>query len=294
MSTTTLSTTGKEVQRRISVGSQASSHSRKSSDGNSPNGLLAQRKNSVSFHHVPQPVISGRRPSMAGRKNSIVLAQQFITNARKKSLERMRRRSSVAQNAQNDDKETVLLPLRPRFCATLSTEGQYASLKCYEDVLYQKLSNSYPDYEPILQRCNSPRQSVKLTPRLPLEVDEDFQESENSRIKELPEIENQEMQIVPKCAEVTIKYERGSRPRLRSSDGDRNSLKNAIQNGCNLNKLLMSYRFQIAIDILDSVHVRNGQNVTSQNPTLAKIDPINNFNKWNNSWGKEFEMAYAH
>lgn len=77
--------------------------------------------------------------------------------------------ADIAEVPQETEYE-IVIPEKPRFCATLSTEAQYAIFKGYEDALVHKISTSLPSTKDgvSIKRATSAkaenRESAKISP----------------------------------------------------------------------------------------------------------------------------------
>ena len=152
------------------------------------------------------------------------------------------------------------LPDRPRFIATLSPEAQFSALKAYEDVLVDKLRNSFPE-----QRNNLYRVRTASSKRVsfPLESTDQDQGSRNAT-------GTQNSNDVTSLSTSAKTHHQGDDMRL---------------------KRRLTVRFQVGMDILDNLKSSQGLLITSPRiMSREHIEPVTSYNKWIHNWANEFSL----
>lgn len=164
------------------------------------------------------------------------------------------------------------MPEKPRFCATLSTEAQYAIFKGYEDVLIDRISSSLP--------CSENTARIKRTPSaLP-------KPNRNSNKSTLPILENQ-----PKIVMVS-----SGKPLVADNVSRLNPRENVTF--ARLKRVqdqrYMSTHFNQAMNILDEIK-RQSSTEHTPNPEGNIINAQSNiyrqYHAWSKRWAKHFEFS---
>lgn len=83
---------------------------------------------------------SKRRLSDLGHQARLDKFRQVASRWKAKT----KKKSDIISETLPEVEVEIIIPEKPRFCATLSTEAQYAIFKGYEDVLVQEISASLP------------------------------------------------------------------------------------------------------------------------------------------------------
>ncbi|XP_074650947.1 uncharacterized protein LOC141905805 [Tubulanus polymorphus] len=277
------------ASRRTSVCSQSSGHTK----------AVAFHKDEERRDSSEQTLYPGRRSSRAG------IGRPSITNishagmfGRRTSINRVfkgfPRQQSRRDSATSSilEEERIELPPTPRFLSLLSAEAQYAAMKCYEDILYERITDVFPEYQNVLSRTSSPPVSnSRLSIRPPPELETQTENEKQLAIEAVQKHRNNHnnMQLVPAMA-ITIQHQPGLGPRA-VSELTSDKIPKLAKDSKLFKQLIMSYRFQNAMDILDTIRKKDGQTVTSARVHTLRIDPIHNFNLWNNNMSREFEFA---
>ena len=213
-----------------------------------------------------------------------------------------------------DDEAINDLPNQPRFCATLSTEAQYAMLKCYEDVLLDNIrsgravtkgSDPVPE-DATLFRVKTPRDGLRLhlaggrdtNPQQTLlpKLGEDDADGAGSVYNSKPP--SRDSNRGDARVSLTGSFRLPSIPgAVRPPSSSCSSLYpppgGRFQVVPRDKQLRLSYRFQTAMDLLDAVRDSHGELVTSRRaPKLGQINPLRNYNRWSKGWSKEFQYEY--
>lgn len=165
----------------------------------------------------------------------------------------------------------VEMPEKPRFCATLSTEAQYAIFKGYEDVLVDKISSSLTS--------NANTVHIKRIPSAAPKP------KSNSSKSSLPIIENQPNIV------------------LISSEKSKEEESNDVRENATSARLkrfrdqrYMSTHFKQAMNILDELKRHDSKEHTAAEITReGNITVQNNiyrqYHAWSQRWAKQFEFS---
>lgn len=163
----------------------------------------------------------------------------------------------------------VEMPEKPRFCATLSTEAQYAIFKGYEDVLVDKISSSLTPNEENVHIKRIPSAAPKT----------------NSNRSSLPIIENQPNVVLIASSQSN---EAGTNVREDATSARLKRVRN---------QRYMSTHFKQAMNILDELKRHNsiepaaavkpaeGNTITVQNNICRQ------YQAWSQRWAKQFEFS---
>ena len=198
--------------------------------------------------------------------------------------------------------EPTVLPVKPRFCATLSPEAQYAMLKGYEDILREKLRSGHNEAEVGLLRAKTPLKKVislhlteteHPTDNTILPVSPDSRMTSSTQItrnlaatmSQSPEVERRinirlgttEQQPSPRFA------------RLVSLPGPRLQ---PIKTIPKKKQLRLSYRFERAMVLIDGLKAAPRPMLTSSSPIASTVDSVEDYNTWSRSWVREFKLEY--
>ena len=222
--------------------------------------------------------------------------------------------------------EPIELPAKPRFCATLSAEAQYAMLKGYEDILREKLTNGQQMAEAGLLRVRTPQKHVVC---LHLTDAEPPQDEVTSSVP--GDVTSSTERPVPKTTKhdierkIVVKQTHESRPRRPTRQPSGSDPKTPQTPTIPKQKQLrLSYRFERAMDLVDclkaapktSSHSRRGEMTSStsrrgemtssssrrgemtsspsrRGEASAAVNPVDNYNRWSRSWVREFKLEYS-
>ena len=166
----------------------------------------------------------------------------------------------------------VEMPEKPRFCATLSAEAQYAIFKGYEDVLVDKISSSLTTDKNIVD--------IK---RIPSAVGKPKTDSDRCS---LPILENQPNIVLvasPKAKEAAGNNdtEDATSARLKRDRDQR----------------YMSAHFKQGMNILDELKRHNaiepsaGLNPADSNGVILQNSIYKQYHSWSQQWAKHFEFS---
>lgn len=243
------------------------------------NAPLRPSRTSVSIQEPPSSRKSSIKPG-GGKLN--------LGNVGRR-LSMMRRMSKVLAKPEPKE-EKIELPQNPRFISLLSVEAQYAALKSYEDLLFERLLEARPEYSGCWQRTPSPPQNLqrlciknKETSEKTGDGDEEKNDDDGYDSDSDTASERRSPAPAPVYIPLTVLTKR--------SVSDINT---SLPEMTREKRIMMSYRFQCAFDILDSLKLDQGQHVTSPRIrplTAGGFDPIRNFSAWHNNWSKEFKVV---
>ena len=165
----------------------------------------------------------------------------------------------------NLSEEHDILPITPRFSATLSPEAQFAMLKGYEDKLICDLKTAYPEKETAMVRVRTPPlgKTICLSSPCP---------SKNRPI---------------------------STTRSRSSSRAPGSSKHTTNNKSReqkeleyLSKRKVTGQVETAVDILDHLRSGSGHHVISPRVRVGRqLEPISTYNAWTHQWAQQFKIG---
>lgn len=220
-------------------------------------------KRSSQVNLLVQRKISQGQDPRGGAKKFAALGRKVVTAL---SWKRVLSKPAASALPEEPKKEPELdLPAQPRFCATLSVEAQYAMMKGYEDLLLTNLKESYPDRAVFLPRTRTPPIATKKI----VDTDSDDSESEKNaaaNLKPLVPVSNDNKQVGP----VTKTKPKHKGPKKK--------------------QLVITYRFQSAMDILDTMRDKKGHLVTSPRLKEKTINPVDSYSSWKTTWSKEFKF----
>lgn len=235
------------------------------------------------------------------------------------------------QSIENDKAfEIDKMPSQPRFASTLSAEAQYAIMKGYEDVVYSNLCTQYPEYRTMLRRNRTPHTGIKVSntkgkqkddtesPRSTEENDEskdtidgDMDNTMNSANNVEPaSTSTPKPEETPSCSPWEDKAksaistaDQSPRDILSGSPRSRSKFGTDLSNGKarslsekhnKKKQLVMTYRYQRAMDILDNLREHQGLHVLSPRVKgMCLEEPLKEYNTWSYVWTHEFEPKNA-
>ncbi|XP_033743163.1 uncharacterized protein LOC117329350 [Pecten maximus] len=233
------------------------------------------------------------------------------------------KRQPVNPVVEEEEDLIIELPKEPRFSTTMSPEAQYAIMKGYEDTVYNYLCKEYPEQRPSLRRNKTPISKLdhrnrdearnmqdhdstrELSTRNDSEREESDSASQSSSIDSplsgssftFPSPQSANMSRRASMPVTAISFKKFGRSgslstspsvSVDSSLTRTNSLPSVIPRE---KQLVLSYRLQRAMDILDTVRDGVGDNYTSPRvraSTNKNIKPVLDYNKWTGVWGREF------
>ena len=222
--------------------------------------------------------------------------------------------------------EPIELPAKPRFCATLSPEAQYAMLKGYEDILREKLTSGRQMDEAGLLRVRTPQKHVVCLHLTDAEPPRDEVTSSvpsgvtSSTERPVPRIATHDIE-----RRIDVKQTHESSPRRPARQSSGSDPKTPQTPTIPKQKQLrLSYRFERAMDLLDGLKAapmtsspsrrgemtsspsRRGEMTSSSSRRVemtsspsrrgeagAAINPVDNYNRWSRSWVREFKLEYS-
>ncbi len=224
---------------------------------------------------------------------------------------RSRKTSESSKNENDSDQEFVEdleIPKTPRFASSLSDAGQFAALKCYEDLILNEIKDDVPN--PGKQEMTSELQDVtsqqqEVTPRkshLPpgglIRVSSPNQYVSAVHIKPKPLHRKCITQNLLNPATLSKTSVKSTTLSVHSDNSTSNTKSNTGTNrGSNMinsemgktvpadpkngpddpknalddPKLRLSYRFQTAMDILDHIKLREGQIITTPRDRFHRV-----------------------
>jgi hypothetical protein len=165
------------------------------------------------------------------------------------------------------------MPDKPRFCATLSTEAQYAIFKGYEDVLVDKISTSL-----------TPSENAVHIKRIPSAAPKDKSNS-TSKSSSLPIIDTRPSIILISS----------SRSKNDGSDVGENVASARLRRF--REQRYMSAHFKQAMNILDELKRCSSDEISTavkppeRNVSTAQNDICRQYHAWSQRWAKQFEFS---
>lgn len=289
---------GKETTRffpseRTKLGSQNSGESDISSASSSsdnaeplsPEARLDNRRMSIASFRgrrlsivTNTPTAASQPPprsfkSLGGRVASMVRAKMAFQRTKLSAID--------DQNEMTVIKE---LPKKPRFSSFMSPEAQFAMMKGYEDNVYGKISSNHPEIKPFLKRNKTPEQPIDI---------KDVKRPAINRQQSMIDVRrNPSSPILSFTPRATSEPENSRRPhtahRTRSFSRSQ-SLPTFVPRE---KQLVLTYRLQSAMDMLDTLRSHDGENPLSPRIKSAKHDikPVE-FNQWTQAWSREFKLS---
>ena len=196
--------------------------------------------------------------------------------------------------------EPTVLPVKPRFCATLSPEAQYAMLKGYEDILREKLRSGHNEAEVGLLRAKTPLKKVICLhlseAELPI-VDTAMSVSVETGMTSPTQRATNRAATMSRSPEVERRIDTRVAPeqpsprfaRLVSLPGPKLQ---PIKTIPKKKQLRLSYRFERAMDLIDGLKAAPRPMLTNSTPIASTLDPVEDYNTWSRSWVREFKLEY--
>ena len=256
---------------------------------------------------------------LAGRPSFRTIGTRVTTLLRAKNAFARLKRKPVVKVADTVEKTTDLeikeLPKHPRFASTLSAEAQYAIMKGYEDVVHNYLCNTYPEYRNMLRRSRTPQGGVKVKPGEKENKEEGHKNGDTTDGadqvdgQEENQDEDQVVTSTPLPGDSASPRSHISPNHLRriASSPDNHLPRSYSRIGTtsrNLarynslpsiapskdRQLMMTYRYQCAMDILDNIKQKMGLHPLSPRMKAPKATPVKEFNSWSYNWNNEFEV----
>ena len=196
--------------------------------------------------------------------------------------------------------EPTVLPVKPRFCATLSPEAQYAMLKGYEDILREKLRSGHNEAEVGLLRAKTPLKEVvclHLTEAELPSVDTAMSVSVETGMTSPTQRATNRAATTSRSPEVERRIDTrvaAEQPsprfaRLVSLPGPK---LHPIKTIPKKKQLRLSYRFERAMYLIDGLKAAPRPMLTNSTPIASTLDPVEDYNTWSRSWVREFKLEY--
>jgi hypothetical protein len=202
------------------------------------------------------------------------------------------------------------LPAKPRFASELSPEAQFAMMKGYEDVVYTMLHDTYPYKHSSLRRTSTPAGDVRI--KKLARISPVFSDDKNLKLEIKHDKPCESSNKNAKFCKDTLYFSlRGnatkiSTKEMTSSVNDQ-SVQTAPEKKTKFNssvfdsvphektgtrtQLTLTYRYQRAMDILDTLRKQQGLTALSPRVQFANLsDPLNAYNSWSHGWIREFEI----
>ena len=202
------------------------------------------------------------------------------------------------------------MPAAARFSSFLSPEAQYSMMKGYEDVLRNQLVQSNPEYSTILVRNKTPMNRIGIRKQTSgagnLQTTNEADDksvfySDDEAEQESDEQSDQDVDWHPEAGHGKFESKNVTRrPSLPSSRNtvSRNSPSRCLKRTRSLQviphdrRLVMTYRLESAMDILDTIRHKRGMVPLSPRVVQEsrKITPVTDYNSWATVWCKEFKV----
>ena len=283
---------------------------------NKPGGANMKRRGS-STERRDSFIRRGSNSNLANRRTSFRTIGSRVTTLLKAKHAFARLKRKPAMKIVEDDKDMSFeikeLPKQPRFASTLSAEAQYAIMKGYEDVVHNYLCNTYPEYRNLLRRSRTPPNGVTVKPG---ENDEnkktDDKKDGEDTVDGNEEVSKDDIVTSTPLPGVSSPHEHHIRPfptsplpYCRTGSGLPRSLSRTTTGGSRFfahyrslpniapskdRQLVMTYRYQCAMDILDNIRQQMGLQPLSPRVKTPKTTAVKEFNSWSYVWNKEFEV----
>ena len=248
---------------------------------------------------VISPSFRARRPSRPNLA-SVVRIERFKRNLRSRT-------GSFSSDVSVDEDTKTDLPEKPRFCATLSPEAQYAMMKGYEDLLLsqikekergkQKMESEGSDVTdgltpatvlPPLYRVKTPHHKVVSVHLNSLERRQQQLLLESQRVQQRLANASTTSLFGPPDTLTVTKF-----PALTSQSSASIAAEDPWHKIPKDKQLWLTYRFQCAMDILDKMREEKGLMVTSPRFRQKTINPVVNYNMWSQAWSREFKLELS-
>ncbi|KAK3592839.1 hypothetical protein CHS0354_028915 [Potamilus streckersoni] len=267
----------------------------------------------ISGHNTPRPSVSiSRRLSIQNRRRSSFKVPGTKVHSMirvKRALEKINR-NGEEENEHGEEarksKDIKEMPKYPRFASTLSAEAQYAMMKGYEDVVYNYLCESYPEYQPLLKRTKTPVSGVKIRPNVPTDepkksdlISEDQGENDHVDVDKKDSMTDDPKPFSAKNRSYSVYgsdiFALRKRSDVKGSD-KRPGLSRALSLphlAAKDRQLVMTYRYQSVMDILDTIRKQLGMHLLSPRVmgNHQEIKPLQDYNMWANAWNQEFKIV---
>lgn len=245
----------------------------------------------------------------------------------KNAFARLKNRQGIVTDEDEDDSkvfEIDKMPHTPRFASTLSAEAQYAMMKGYEDVVYSNICNQYPEYRPMLRRNRTPHSGITVSPpkrkdahhrlletctvsgKLEDVVDGKSDDASVSQMESEPPTTStptpeDKSDQTPRDTLTTSPVPRSlsnishsprekenTSPCMRSASKHKH-VKRHVDRPDKEQQLVMTYRYQRAMDILDNIRMHQGWHALSPRMKAEhRIEPLKEYNSWSYVWNHEF------
>ncbi|KAL4235197.1 hypothetical protein ACF0H5_006835 [Mactra antiquata] len=257
----------------------------------------SQKRNSV-----PMACFKPSLRNMGFRVTNFIRAKNMFSRLKQKA-------SKAQENVVSEEAfEIKEMPSAPRFASTLSAEAQYATMKGYEDVVYKTLCNMYPENAPKIRRNKTPLPGVSISiadqnkPENPKATSNrllslrnvlrrevtatsvtDVQSIRETTITPLPgtneKVRTKEQKTANNLSETTTKATTES-TRAKSGKHAPNKEK----------QLVLTYRYQRAMDLLDTLRKSQGLYPLSPRKSVQdQVEPLKEYNDWSYVWTHHFE-----
>ncbi|ESO99968.1 hypothetical protein LOTGIDRAFT_158133 [Lottia gigantea] len=239
---------------------------------------------------------NNRRSSVASSRPSIKKITSFATVGRQVSSIMKFKRSfgralTIPENVIEVGDEIRELPKSPRFASYLSPEAQFAVMKGYEDVLHREISTKLPQYKPHLRRTKTPNNKIEMK-RLDRagfrRSREDDLDSVSSIYSDDENINYSSNETRRASMPATTNFYGFTAPLMKDRPRAHSSPAAFVPRE---KRLVLTYRFESAMDILDTLRFQSGCSTISPRVTdnPRKILPLKDFNNWTSVWHNEFE-----
>lgn len=264
---------------------------------------------------------NGRRASfktVGARLTTLLRAKNAFT--------KLKNRPQIFEEAKEvEEKELKVeeLPPKPCFASTLSPEAQYAMMKGYEDIVYSNLCHQFPEYRPMLRRNRTPMHGINVKRNT-------FDKTDGSKPSDFCDVldgsprqhtwklvgdrrtsltstklhsTNDTLELdgnaVPAATSTPMPGEASrddqtptprSETRNMQTSKHKEDLAHAQRREQREKQLIMTYRYQHAMDILDNLRKHQGLHALSPRvKTKTTNEPLKDYNSWSNVWAREFE-----
>lgn len=264
--------------------------------------------------------------SVGARVANIIRVKNVMTRFREQAKPQM-------DTISDEVFEIKEMPKEPRFASTLSPEAQYATMKGYEDVVYQNLCQLYPENLLKMRRNKTPLPGVMIsisnensTPEAQnmKYIDMSKKGPQGTSVTKFESLELSSSTATPNVQPIKLLSPRNADENLQSSaqlspritddnvqrskvlfprKTDENSLtqpENAQAKNLDLltpskeKQLVLTYRYQRAMDLLDVLRRSQGSYTLSPRKSLdEKVEPLQEYNNWAYVWTHHFEKKNA-
>lgn len=216
------------------------------------------------------------------------------------------------------------LPKEPRFASTLSAEAQYAMMKGYEDVVYRNMCTQFPDTAHLLRRNKTPVTGIIVkttdqTDSIPSNAMELHTKADSDFIEQVTSANRPRKSVTSNgsISSSTSEQEQRTPGRVTPQSVSRAMTPSMPATGevvpinklgrsetCQTlylpkiqvkekQKLVMTHRYQSAMDFLDMLREQQGlHRLSPRVKTLTEGEPpVRVYNAWSYVWSREFEPA---